>query len=274
MRPLRVALIQTRTPASQGAALEHTAPLIEKAAAGGAQFILTPEGSNLLQRSKRQFAETAVEAEHDVFVQGVRNLAKDKGVTVLIGSALVKRPDGLYANRSMLVLPDGQIAATYDKIHMFNVDLPTGETHRESALYAPGERAVLADAAFAKVGLTICYDVRFPHLYRALSRAGAEILTVPAAFTVPTGQAHWLTLLRARAIENGAFVLAPAQGGAHEDGRSTFGRSVAIAPWGEVLALADHDAPDVLFADLDLDAVAKARAAVPNLINGREFAGP
>lgn len=274
MRPLRVALIQTRTPASQGAALDHTAPLIEQAVAGGATFILTPEGSNLLQRSKKAFAQTAVEPEHDVFVQGVRALAKIHAVAILIGSALVKRPDGLYANRSMLILPDGKVAATYDKIHMFDVDLPTGESHRESALYAPGDRAVLADAPFAKVGLSICYDVRFPHLYRALSRAGAEILTVPAAFTVPTGQAHWRTLLTARAIENGAFVLAPAQGGAHEDGRSTYGRSIVIAPWGEVLALADHDEPGVLFADLDLDAVAKARTAVPNLINGREFTGP
>ncbi len=274
MRPLRVALIQTRTPASQGEALSHTAPLIEQAAGRGAQFILTPEGSNLLQRSKSRFAQTAVAPENDVFVAGVRGLAAAHRVHILIGSALVQRPDGLFANRAMLITPEGEISAAYDKIHMFDVDLPTGETHRESALYTPGDKAVVAQTPFAKVGLSICYDVRFPHLYRALAQAGAEIITVPAAFTVPTGQAHWATLLRARAIETGSFVLAPAQGGTHEDGRATYGRSMAIAPWGEVLAIADHDEPDVLIADLDLDAVAKAREAIPNLTNGREFTGP
>jgi deaminated glutathione amidase len=274
MRSVRAALIQTRTPQSQGEALEHIAPMIEEAVVGGAELIVTPEGSNLLQRSKAKFTATAVEPEHDVFVQGMAELARGHGVHVLIGSALVKREDGLFANRSMLLTPTGEVAATYDKIHMFDVDLPTGETHRESALYAPGDRAVTAQTLFGKVGLTICYDVRFPHLYRALARAGAEIITVPAAFTVPTGRAHWEILLRARAIETGSFILAPAQGGTHEDGRSTYGRSIAIAPWGEVLALADHDEPGVVFADLDLDAVAKARGAVPNLINGRDFTGP
>ena len=271
---LRAALIQTRTPASQDQALEETAPLIEQAVVGGAQLIVTPEGSNLLQRSRSKFVESAVAPEDDVFVQGVIGLARGHGVHILIGSALVKRPDGLFANRSMLVTPQGEIAATYDKIHMFDVDLPTGERHRESALYAPGDRAVLAQTPLGKIGMTICYDVRFPHLYRALAQKGAEILTVPAAFTVPTGKAHWETLLRARAIENGAYVLAAAQGGTHEDGRSTDGRSIAIAPWGEVIALADHDEPAVVFTDLDLGEVAKARAAIPNLVNGRDFTGP
>jgi deaminated glutathione amidase len=204
----------------------------------------------------------------------MRQLAQGHGVTILIGSALVKREDGLFANRSMLVTPNGEVSATYDKIHMFDVDLPTGEKHRESSLYSPGDEAVVAEAPFGKLGLTVCYDVRFPHLYRDLARKGAEIITVPAAFTVPTGQAHWETLLRARAIENGCYVLAPAQGGAHEDGRATFGHSLAIAPWGEVIGRLDHDEPGVLFAELDLDAVAKARAAIPNLINAREYAGP
>jgi predicted amidohydrolase len=271
---LRVALIQTRTPAVQGPALEHTAPLIEEAVRAGAQLIATPEGSNLLQRSRGKFTETAVPPGKDVFVAGVTDLAKRHGVHILIGSALVQREDGLFANRSMLVTPTGVIAATYDKIHMFDVDLPTGERHRESALYAPGDAAVAVDTPLGKLGLTICYDVRFPHLYRALARAGAQILTVPAAFTVPTGKAHWETLLRARAIENGAYVIAPAQGGLHEDGRSTYGHSMVIAPWGEVIAHADDDAPGVIVADVDLAQVDKARAAIPNLVNGREFSGP
>jgi len=271
---LRVALIQTRTPANQAAAFDHIAPMIGSAVAGGAQLIVTPEGSNLLQRSRAKFVETAVGPEEDPFVLGVRRLAREHGVHILIGSALVRREDGLFANRAMLVAPTGEVVATYDKIHMFDVDLPTGERHRESGAYAAGDKAVVAETALGKVGLTICYDVRFPHLYRALARAGAEIIVVPAAFTVPTGEAHWEVLLRARAIENGVFILAPAQGGAHEDGRATFGHSMAVGPWGEVLAQAADDAPGVLFADLDLGAVAKARSAIPNLVNGREFAGP
>lgn len=271
---LRVALIQTRTPANQAAALEHIAPLIEQAVIGGAELIATPEGSNLLQRSRATFVETAVSAQDDVFVTGVRDLARRHGVHILIGSALVRRDDGLFANRAMLVTPQGEISATYDKIHMFDVDLPTGERHRESNAYAPGDRAVIAQTPLATLGLTICYDVRFPHLFRALAQAGAQIIAVPAAFTVPTGQAHWETLLRARAIENGAFIIAPAQGGLHEDGRATYGHSIIVAPWGEVLARSDDDAPGVIFADLDLDEVNKARRAIPNLVNGRDFAAP
>jgi predicted amidohydrolase len=173
-----------------------------------------------------------------------------------------------------LVAPDGRIAAAYDKLHMFDVDLPTGERHRESSTYEPGERAVVAGAAGATLGLTVCYDLRFPALHRALARAGAEILTVPSAFTRPTGEKHWEVLLRARAIETGAFVLAPAQGGTHADGRATWGRSMAVAPWGEVIALADHDEPCVVMAELDLAEVAKARAAIPALANERAFVGP
>ncbi len=164
--------------------------------------------------------------------------------------------------------------ATYDKIHMFDVDLPTGERHRESALYTPGEQATVAETPWGKIGLSVCYDVRFPQLYRALAKAGAEMITVPAAFTRPTGEAHWEILLRARAIETGAFVLAPAQGGFHEDGRGTWGRSTIIGPWGEILAKAEDDEPGVVIAELDLDAVAKARAAIPAMANDRAFAQP
>jgi len=170
--------------------------------------------------------------------------------------------------------PDGRIVATYDKMHMFDVDLPTGEKARESEAYTPGEEAVIAATPLGRLGLTICYDLRFPYLYRALAKAGAEIMTIPACFTRPTGEAHWEVLMRARAIETGSFVLAPAQGGFHEDGRGTWGRSIAIGPWGEVLACADHDEPGFVIAELDLGAVAKARQAIPALKNERSFTGP
>jgi predicted amidohydrolase len=271
---LRIALVQTRTPATQGAALEHTAPLIREAAEGGAALIVTPECSNILQRDRARLFEVLAPLEDDPAVTGFRGLAADLGVWLLIGSALVRREDGKAANRSILVAPDGSVTATYDKIHMFDVDLPTGERHRESSAYEAGDRAVTATAADAVLGLTICYDVRFPPLHAALARAGAQVLTVPAAFTRPTGAAHWEILLRARAIETGSFVLAAAQGGTHEDGRATWGRSMAISPWGEVLAIADHDEPAVVLADLDLAAVAKARGAIPALANARPFSLP
>ena len=271
---LRVALIQTRTPASHAGALEHVAPLISQAAQGGAQLILTPEGTNILQKDRNRLAPQLTSLEDDPVVQGLRDAAQRLSVSLLIGSALVRREDGQAANRSALISPEGEIIATYDKLHMFDVDLPNGETARESAVYTPGDRAVIAQAEGAVLGLTICYDIRFPALHRALALAGAQILTVPAAFTRPTGEAHWEVLLRARAIETGSFVLAPAQGGFHEDGRGTYGHSLAIAPWGEVLGKLDHDEPGVLFADLDLDQVAKARAAIPALANAQPFSGP
>lgn len=271
---LKVGLVQLRTPASQAAALAQAGPLVREAAAAGAQLVATPEGTNILQRNKAALFESMATPEADVAVLGLRALADELGVWLLIGSALVRREDGQCANRSMLVRPDGSVAATYDKLHMFDVDLPTGEHIRESASYTPGDRAVVAEAAGAKLGLTICYDVRFPALHRALAMAGAEVLTTPAAFTRPTGEAHWEVLLRARAIETGAFMIAPAQGGTHEDGRATWGRSMAITPWGEVIARADHDEPCVVMADLDLAEVAKARAAIPALVNARPFAGP
>lgn len=271
---LRVGLIQTRTPAGHAAALAHVTPLIRQAAADGASFIATPEGANILQKDKAALLPQLTLLEDDPVVQGLQALAAELSVTILIGSALVKRPDGKAANRAALITPQGQIAATYDKLHMFDVDLPTGETARESETYEPGEQAVAVRAGELKLGLTICYDVRFPALYRALALAGAEVIVTPAAFTRPTGEAHWETLLRARAIETGSFVLAPAQGGFHEDGRGTWGRTLAIGPWGEVLGKLDHDEPGVLIADLDLAAVAKARAAIPALPNARSFAAP
>ncbi|HLZ74686.1 carbon-nitrogen hydrolase family protein [Phenylobacterium sp.] len=271
---LKVALIQTRTPATPEAGLAHVLPLVREAAEAGAKFIATPEGTNVLQKDRDLLLPMLKDQEEDVVVAGLRAAALDFGVWVLIGSALVKRLDGKAANRSILVSPQGAILATYDKLHMFDVDLPTGETARESATYEPGTQAVTARAGELKLGMTVCYDLRFPALYRALALAGAEVMTIPAAFTRPTGAAHWEVLMRARAIETGAFVLAPAQGGRHEDGRGTWGHSIAVAPWGEVIAHLDHDEPGVLMADLDLAAAAKARAAIPNLVNARPFADP
>ncbi|MDO8799142.1 carbon-nitrogen hydrolase family protein [Phenylobacterium sp.] len=271
---LRVGLIQTRTPASQAAALEHLIPLVREAAAKGATFIATPEGSNILQKDKAALLPQLRLLAEDPVVLGMQALAKELGVWLLIGSALVLREDGKAANRAALISPAGEITATYDKLHMFDVDLPTGETARESETYEPGDRAVTALAGQTPLGLTICYDMRFPAVYRALALAGAQVMLVPAAFTRPTGEAHWEILLRARAIETGSFVLAPAQGGFHEDRRGTWGHTIAIAPWGEIIGQLDHDEPGVLVVDLDLAAVAKARAAIPALANARAFAAP
>ncbi|WP_372784115.1 carbon-nitrogen hydrolase family protein [Phenylobacterium sp.] len=271
---MKIGLIQTRTPATHEAALAHVLPLVREAAGQGAGFIATPEGTNVLQKDRAILLPMLKSLEDDVVVAGLRAAAMDFGVWILIGSALVRREDGKAANRSVLVSPQGAISATYDKLHMFDVDLPTGESSRESATYEPGDRAVTAQAGELKLGMTVCYDLRFPALYRALALAGAEVMTIPSAFTRPTGAAHWEVLMRARAIETGAFVLAPAQGGRHEDGRGTYGHSIAVAPWGEVIGHLDHDEPGVLLAELDLAAAAKARAAIPALANARTFAAP
>ena len=274
MTTLRAAVVQLRTPATLAGALAHAAPLVRQAAEEGAELIVTPEATNILQRDRAKLFAELRTLEDDPVVQGLSVIAAELKVRVLIGSALVRREDGGCANRAALIGPDGRIEARYDKIHMFDVDLPTGERHRESAVYAPGERAVAVELPFGRLGLTICYDLRFPELFRQLALAGAEVIALPAAFTRPTGEAHWEPLIRARAIETGAFVLAAAQGGFHEDGRGTWGRSMIVAPWGEVLGKLDHDEPGVLTCDLDLAASAKARAAIPNLRNARAFAGP
>ncbi len=270
----RIALLQTRTPDTQAAALAELEPMVREAAAGGARLIATPEGSNLLQRDRSRLRAALAAPEDDAVVQGLRRLAGELGVEVLIGSALVRRADGQAANRAVFIRADGEVAATYDKIHMFDVDLPTGETARESELYTPGDRLEVVDAEVGRLGLTICYDLRFPAIHRALARAGAEVIAVPAAFTRPTGEAHWDILLRARAIECGCYVIAPAQGGFHADGRGTWGRSLIVGPWGETVARLDHDAPGVLFAEIDTTLVAKARTAIPALKNERAFTGP
>jgi predicted amidohydrolase len=277
MTTLPVALVQTRTPASPAAALAHVEPLIREAAAGGAKLILTPEATNFVIRNREAREAVLATVERDEAVAGLRALAGELGVWLLVGSAIVRSGvdgDDRAANRSILVDDHGAVAATYDKLHVYDVDLPTGESWRESASIRPGDAAVVADTPWGRLGLTVCYDLRFPQLFRALAKAGASMIAVPSAFTVPTGEAHWETLLRARAIETGCWILAPAQGGAHEDGRRTWGRSMIVGPWGEVIARLDHDEPGVLFAALDLDAVARAREAVPQLTHDRDFAPP
>ncbi|MFN4288003.1 MAG: carbon-nitrogen hydrolase family protein [Brevundimonas sp.] len=284
-RALKIGLIQSRTPASAEAGFSHIAPLIRQAAGEGAQLIVTPEGSNLLEiRRERREATLRTEGE-DPAVAGFQALARELAVPLVIGSVIV-RDDASQAdapggeargvNRTLIIDASGAVAARYDKIHVFDVDLPTGERHRESAVIRPGRhgvvRAIETQAGPVMTGLSICYDVRFAYLYRMLARAGAEIITVPAAFTVPTGRAHWEVMLRARAIETGAFIIAPAQGGQHEDGRATFGHSMIVDPWGSVIARLDHDAPGVLLAQIDLGAVARARAAIPQLEHTREVA--
>lgn len=286
-RALTIGLIQSRTPASAEAGLSHIAPLIRQAAGEGAQLIVTPEGSNLLEiRRERREAALRTEGE-DPAVAGFQALARELAVPLVIGSVIVRDDasqadglggDGRGVNRTLVIDASGAVAARYDKIHVFDVDLPTGERHRESAVIRPGRHGVVSrietasGGPVASLGLTICYDVRFAYLYRMLARAGAEIITVPAAFTVPTGRAHWEVMLRARAIETGAFILAPAQGGQHEDGRATFGHSMIVDPWGSVIVRLDHDAPGVLMAQIDLGAVARARAAIPQLEHTREVA--
>ncbi|MFN3932380.1 MAG: carbon-nitrogen hydrolase family protein [Brevundimonas sp.] len=272
-----IALIQTRTPAGPAAAFAHVEPMIREAAAGGAKLVLTPEATNFLIKDRGRRDAVLETQDGDAVIGKLRDLARELGVWLLIGSAIVKSGhdgDDRAANRSLLVDDQGGVVATYDKLHVYDVDLPTGERWRESAAIRPGDSAVIADTPWGRLGLTICYDIRFPQLYRALAKTGAVMIAVPAAFTVPTGEAHWETLLRARAIETGCYVLAPAQAGEHEDGRRTWGRSMVVAPWGEVLARLDDDEPGVLFATLDLEAVAKARAAVPQLTHDRDFAAP
>ncbi|RVV98102.1 carbon-nitrogen hydrolase family protein [Mesobaculum littorinae] len=276
---MRAALIQLQSSDDPQANLAVTEGYVRDAAAGGAGFVLTPEVTNCVSASRsRQLAVLQPEAT-DPTLARMREVARDCGIWLLLGSLAVKTddPDGRFANRSFLIGPDGTVAARYDKIHMFDVTVSETETYRESAGYRPGDRAVLARTPLGRIGMTICYDVRFPALYRALGQAGAQILTVPSAFSPVTGAAHWETLLRARAIECGAYVLAPAQCGTHAAtegrARSTHGHSLAVAPWGEVLA-DGGTAPGITLVDLDLDEVDRAHARVPSLTHDREFAGP
>jgi predicted amidohydrolase len=247
--------------------------LARRARDTGADLIMTPEVTDMMEpRRDAVFAKARGEADH-AMLAACRDLARETGAWFLLGSAVVKRAEDALANRSFLIAPDGAIAARYDKIHMFDVDLPTGESRRESKSYRPGAAAVLADLPWGRLGMTICYDLRFPDLYRVLAQAGASFLSIPSAFTVPTGRAHWHVLMRARAIENFCFVFAPAQSGEHAEGRKTYGHSLIVAPWGEILAEAE-DGPGFITAAIDPAKVAEARRAVPSLSHDRPFVPP
>jgi len=276
---MRAGLVQLTVSDNPAANLPQTLALVRKAAAGGAGFVLTPECTNVLSSSRdHQNAVLHPESEDPTLV-ALRAEAQAQGIWLLIGSLGLKTddPDGRFANRSFLIGPDGAIAARYDKIHMFDVTVSETEAYRESEGYRPGKQAVVAETPFGKLGMTVCYDVRFPYLHRALAQAGASILTVPAAFNHITGAAHWEVLLRARAIETGCYVLAPAQTGFHPEtagkGRRTHGHSMVVAPWGEVVADGGTE-PGVIFADLDLTQVTSARGRVPSLPHARGFTGP
>jgi deaminated glutathione amidase len=278
---MRAALIQLTVTDDPAANLPVTVAAVRQAAAGGADLILTPECTNLLSSNRDHQRAVLRHEGDDPTLAALQAEAARAGRWVLAGSigVLTGDADGRFANRSFLIAPDGAIAARYDKIHMFDVQVTPTEVYRESAAYRPGGRAVLANTPLARIGMTVCYDVRFPHLYRRLAQAGAQVITVPAAFNHLTGAAHWETLLRARAIETGCFVLAPAQTGFHPEpvsggrGRNTHGHSLAVAPWGEVLVDAGT-APGVTFVDIDLSRVADARARVPALTHDRAFEGP
>ena len=276
---MRVALLQLNVSDNPAANLSDTLDLVRRAHAGGAGFILTPECTNGLSSSRAHQREVFRHQGGDLTLAELREEAASLKVWLLIGSLglKVRGKDGRFANRSFLIGPDGGIVAKYDKIHMFDATVSETEVYRESAAFRPGAQAVLADTPFGQIGLTVCYDLRFPRLYRKLAQAGARIITVPAAFNPNTGAAHWEVLLRARAIENGCFVLAPAQTGHHAEGsgkgRRTYGHSLAVSPWGEVLVDAGRE-PGVSFVDLDLAQVDRARARIPSLSHDRKFSGP
>lgn len=243
--------------------IKSAAALIREAAAGGAEFIATPEMTHLLQRDPAALREAVAREEDDAGLTAFRALAEELGVHLLLGSLAILKADGGIANRAFLIDGAGEIAARYDKIHLFEAAISKSESYREADTYAAGDRAVIADVDGLSLGLSICYDVRFARLYDDYAKAGVQMIAVPAAFTVATGKAHWETLLRARAIETGAFILAPAQGGKHADGRKTWGRSMIIGPWGEVIALRDDDKPSVIYAEIDAGLVESARAKIP-----------
>ena len=276
---MKAALIQLSSTDDPQENLRVTLSLLGEAAGQGAGFALTPEVTNCISSSRAQQNVVLHDENDDITLVKLAAAAKDYKIWLLIGSLALKSgaPDGRFANRSFLISPTGSIIARYDKIHMFDVNVSASEWYRESDGYCPGSTGVVAKTPFGIVGMTICYDVRFPHLYRSLAKAGAEILTVPAAFNDTTGAAHWETLLRARAIENGAYVLAPAQTGEHaaHQGRPrrTYGHSLAISPWGEVLVDGGTDV-GVSYVDIDLAEVAKARNRVPSLMHDRPFEGP
>ncbi len=274
MTALSVACLQTTSTTSIARNIALTTPMIEEAARSGASLICLPEVVNLVQGEREMRLAEAHPEETEPALAAYREQAARLGVWIHVGSLVIRQPgQEKFLNRGFLIDPTGAVMARYDKIHMFDVDLKGGERYRESSAFQPGDRAVVAQTPWGAYGMAICYDMRFPHLFRAQAEAGARILTAPSCFTRPTGQAHWHALLRARAIENGCFMIAAAQCGEHEDGRKTYGHSLIVDPWGDVLA-DGGDAPGVVVAELDLDRVDEVRGMVPSLANSRPFAAP
>jgi hypothetical protein len=268
--PFVAAMVQMRTGLLPGPSFEQAAELIREAALQGADYVQTPEVSNMMQVNRAALFEHLADQNDDVSLKGYRDLARELKIHLHIGSLALRATPERAVNRSFLLGPNGDILASYDKIHMFDIDLGNGESYRESANYQPGDTAVITDLPWGRLGMTICYDVRFPSLYRALAEAGATFLAVPSAFTKKTGEAHWHTLLRARAVENGCFVFAAAQTGQHENKRETFGHSLIVDPWGVVLADGGLE-PGVVLATIDPAKVETARKSIPSLQHGRRF---
>lgn len=273
MTVFRAACVQLRSSDDVAENIRETVRLVREAAARGAAFVATPENTTLMAPDGGAKLAQSTDEAQDPALPVFSDLAKELKIWLLAGSLAIKVSETKTANRSFLFAPDGHIAARYSKIHLFDVQLASGEVYRESHTVAGGGEAVAADTSWGKIGLSICYDVRFAQLYRRLAQKGAFLFTVPSAFTVSTGGAHWHVLLRARAIENGAFVIAPAQGGDHANGRKTYGHSLIVSPWGEVLAEAGTE-PGVIVADIDPELSVEARAKVPSLQHDRAFAGP
>jgi predicted amidohydrolase len=264
------AMVQMRTSLSPEASFKQAESLIREAAAQGADYVQTPEVSNLIQKNRKALFELLAPEDEDRSLKAYQELARELKIHVHVGSLALRATPERAVNRSFLIAPDGGILASYDKIHMFDIELDGGESYRESANYQPGETAVISDLPWGRIGLTICYDVRFPALYRALAESGAAFITVPSAFTVRTGEAHWHTLLRARAIENGCYIFAAAQAGKHESGRETYGHSLIVDPWGVALAEGGVE-PGIVMARIDPAKVMDARRSIPSLQHGRRF---
>jgi predicted amidohydrolase len=271
--PFKAACLQLNSGRDLEPNIESLRVLARRARDAGAELIMSPEVSDMIEPDRAErFRKAHAEGGHPMLAAG-QELARELDTHLLLGSIVVKIDDSTLANRSFLIRPDGTIAARYDKIHMFDVDLAGGERHRESSVFRPGERAVITQLPWGVLGMTVCYDLRFAYLYRALGHAGADFLSIPAAFTVPTGRAHWHVLMRARAIETGCFVFAPAQWGEHANGRRTYGHSLIVAPWGEVLAEAT-DGVGVIVGEIDPAKVLEARRQVPSLSHDRAFTRP
>ena len=271
MGMMRVACVQMRSGTNEAAKIAAMEKLVCEAAGEGAVYVQTPEMTGIMERDPANLLSQISEDEGNPVFAAAASLARELGIWLHLGSTAIKLGERKAANRGALFSPRGQRVATYDKIHMFDVDLDGGESYRESNRYEPGGQSVVVDTGAFKLGMAVCYDVRFPRIFRKQAQCGAQILTLPAAFTRPTGKAHWKTLLTARAIENGAFVIAAAQGGEHEDGRATWGHSIIIGPWGEIVGELEHDEPGILVRDIDLQEAGDARAKIPALANERDF---